>query len=52
MLLARGPRFRADGEVIRDIALSAAGLITNKVGGPSVIPPVPQKCAGLQLRLP
>jgi mono/diheme cytochrome c family protein len=42
VLLARGPRFRADGEVIRDIALSAAGLITNKVGGPSIIPPVPQ----------
>lgn len=42
VLLARGPRFRADAEVIRDIALSAAGLMTNKFGGPSVIPPVPQ----------
>ncbi|MFO0914968.1 MAG: PSD1 and planctomycete cytochrome C domain-containing protein [Pirellulales bacterium] len=40
--LARGPRFRADAEVVRDIALSAAGLLTNKMGGPSVIPPVPQ----------
>jgi Protein of unknown function (DUF1553)/Protein of unknown function (DUF1549)/Planctomycete cytochrome C len=41
-LLARGPRFRAEAEVLRDIVLSAAGLITQKVGGPSVIPPVPQ----------
>src|SRR5438067_2762758 len=40
--LARGPRFRADAEVIRDIALSASGLLTNKLGGPAVIPPVPQ----------
>ena len=41
-LLARGPRFRADAEVVRDIALSAAGLISFKTGGPGVIPPVPQ----------
>ncbi len=41
-LLARGPRFRADAEAVRDIALSASGLITHKLGGPSVIPPVPQ----------
>jgi mono/diheme cytochrome c family protein len=40
--LARGPRFRADAEVLRDIALSVSGLITQKFGGPSVIPPVPQ----------
>lgn len=40
--LARGPRFRADAEVIRDIAMSVSGLITHKLGGPSVIPPVPQ----------
>ena len=38
----RGPRFRADAEVVRDIALSVSGLITHKLGGPSVIPPVPQ----------
>ena len=41
-LLARGPRFRADAEVVRDVALTASGLLTNKVGGPSVIPPVPK----------
>jgi hypothetical protein len=41
-LLARGARYRADAEVIRDIALTAAGLLHPKQGGPSVIPPVPQ----------
>lgn len=41
-LLARGPRFRADAEVVRDIALAVSGLLTNKQGGPGVIPPVPQ----------
>jgi hypothetical protein len=41
-LLARGPRFRADAEVVRDIALTASGLLTNKLGGASVIPPVPK----------
>jgi hypothetical protein len=41
-LLARGPRFRADAEVVRDIALRAAGLLTEKVGGPSIFPPVPE----------
>ncbi len=41
-LLARGARFRAEAEVVRDIALTAAGLIHHQVGGPSVFPPVPQ----------
>lgn len=41
-LLARGPRFRADAEVVRDMALSMSGLITHRIGGPGVIPPVPQ----------
>jgi hypothetical protein len=41
-LLARGPRFRPDAEVVRDIALVASGLLTDKLGGPSVFPPVPK----------
>ncbi len=41
-LLARGPRFRAEAEVIRDIALSVSGLLSERKGGPGVIPPVPQ----------
>ena len=40
-LLARGPRFRADAEVVRDVALAASGLLDEKVGGPSVFPPLP-----------
>ena len=41
-LLARGPRFRAEAEVVRDVALSVSGLLHRKVGGPSIFPPVPQ----------
>jgi hypothetical protein len=40
-LLARGPRLRVDGEIVRDIALSASGLLNPKVGGPSVFAPAP-----------
>ncbi len=41
-LLARGPRFRADAETVRDIALAVSGLLHEQVGGPSIYPPVPQ----------
>ena len=37
--LSRGPRFRLDGEMIRDSVLHAGGLLTRKIGGPSVYPP-------------
>jgi len=37
-LLSRGPRFRMDGEMIRDYALAASGLLVPEVGGPSVKP--------------
>src|SRR5262249_20755874 len=41
ILLARGPRFRVEAEIVRDSALRAAGLLSPKIGGPSVFPPQP-----------
>jgi hypothetical protein len=40
-LLARQHRLRLEGEVIRDAALSASGLLTRRLGGPGVYPPQP-----------
>jgi hypothetical protein len=37
-LLARGPRFRLPAFMLRDQALFASGLLTEKVGGPPVKP--------------
>jgi mono/diheme cytochrome c family protein len=37
-LFARGPRFRLDGEMVRDNALAISGLLNPKIGGPSVFP--------------
>ncbi len=41
VLLSRGPRVRLEAEAIRDVALRASGLLSGKVGGPSVFPPQP-----------
>ncbi|WP_372894643.1 DUF1553 domain-containing protein [Stieleria sp.] len=38
LLLARSPRFRLQGELIRDQALAVGGLLTRQVGGPGVKP--------------
>jgi mono/diheme cytochrome c family protein len=40
-LLAQQSRLRLDAEVIRDAALAVSGLLSPKVGGPSVFPPQP-----------
>ena len=40
-LLARQSRLRLEAEVVRDVALSASGLLSPVVGGPSVYPPQP-----------
>ena len=37
-LFCRGPRFRMDGEMVRDYALAVSGLLSPKIGGPSVRP--------------
>ncbi|MDX2151955.1 MAG: PSD1 and planctomycete cytochrome C domain-containing protein [Bryobacteraceae bacterium] len=41
-LLARGPRFRMEAETVRDAALMSAGLLSRKIGGPSVFPYQPE----------
>ncbi len=39
--LARGPRLRLTAEMVRDQALAASGLLSDKLGGPPVFPPQP-----------
>jgi hypothetical protein len=41
-LLARGARFRVEGEIVRDIALAVSGLLNPAIGGRSVMPPAPE----------
>src|SRR5262245_47169785 len=40
-LLSRGARFRLGAEAVRDQALAVAGLLSEKIGGPPVMPPQP-----------
>jgi hypothetical protein len=42
LLLARGPRFRVPAEMVRDAALAESGLLSPKIGGPSVFPYQPE----------
>jgi len=37
-LIARGPRFRLQGEFVRDNALAVSGLLVDQAGGPGVKP--------------
>jgi hypothetical protein len=46
-LLARQNRYRVPAEIVRDLCLSVAGLLAEKVGGPSVFPPLPADVAAL-----
>jgi hypothetical protein len=41
-LFARGPRVRLEAEMVRDQALAVSGLLSHKIGGPSVMPPQPE----------
>jgi Protein of unknown function (DUF1553)/Protein of unknown function (DUF1549) len=40
-LLARAPRMRLEAEMVRDQAMALSGLLSRKLGGPSVFPPQP-----------
>ena len=45
-LLGRQRRLRLDAEIIRDVALTASGLLSRKMGGPPVYPPIPDGVMG------
>ena len=45
-LLGKQNRYRVEGEIVRDLALSASGLLSEKMGGPSVFPPIPPNVIG------
>jgi hypothetical protein len=40
-LVARGPRMRVEGEIVRDLALAASGLLDERLGGPGIFSPAP-----------
>jgi hypothetical protein len=46
-LLHRQNRLRVEGEIVRDLYLAAGGLLSSKIGGPSVFPPMPDDIAAL-----
>ncbi len=45
-LHARQRRLRLEGEIVRDVELAACGLLSSKIGGPPVYPPIPQGVMG------
>ncbi len=51
-LLARGPRFRVEAEMVRDISLAASGLLSGKIGGPPIMPPQPEGMWDIPFRAP
>jgi uncharacterized protein DUF1553 len=47
-LISRQTRLRLPAELVRDVALSASGLLSTTIGGPSVRPPQPAGVAELR----
>ncbi|MBI3877142.1 MAG: PSD1 domain-containing protein [Verrucomicrobia bacterium] len=47
LLLARQNRLRLEAESVRDAYLAASGLLNEKIGGPSIRPPLPADIAAL-----
>jgi hypothetical protein len=45
-LLARQTRLRLDAEVVRDVCLATSALLSEKMGGPPVYPPIPDGVMG------
>jgi hypothetical protein len=46
-LLARQQRLRLDAEIVRDVGLTASGLLAPQLGGPPVFPPIPAGATAL-----
>lgn len=46
----RQNRLRVEGEIVHDLHLAAADLLTRKIGGPSVYPPFPQELTKIDFR--
>ena len=46
-LLWRQNRLRVEGEIVRDLHLAASGLLSPRIGGESVFPPMPADVAAL-----
>jgi hypothetical protein len=46
-LLGRQNRFRVEAEIVRDVALDAAGILSRKMGGPGFQPPLPAALTAL-----
>ena len=46
-LLWRQNRLRLDAEIVRDVCLTACGLVSEKMDGPPVYPPIPEGVMGL-----
>jgi len=46
-LLSRQRRLRLDGEIVRDVGLTASGLLVPALGGPPVFPPIPAGATAL-----
>jgi mono/diheme cytochrome c family protein len=49
-LLARQNRLRLDAEIVRDVGLTASGLLAPTLGGPSVYPPISENAMALGQR--
>jgi hypothetical protein len=50
LLLARQNRFRVEAEIVRDLQLAAGGLLSAKIGGPSVFPPLGEEFVKITFR--
>ncbi|HMJ56107.1 MAG TPA: PSD1 and planctomycete cytochrome C domain-containing protein [Polyangiaceae bacterium] len=48
-LLARQNRVRVEAEIVTDTALAVSGLLTDRVGGPCVYPPIPDEVLNITL---